>query len=171
MSQNPYQSLEAKAFWSPAVAKRNMFDISDLWVAPFPITQSTKITTYDSCFAQHFSRALVARGFRWIDAEPAPRGLSNDSNKTFNYRVFSARTGNIYTTSLLKQWTEWALGHKSPPDLFWEKDGRYFDPFRPVIEPDGFGSLEEFCWPLAHTRLAPSAPPFWTVTFLFSHSA
>ena len=168
MSQNPYQSLEAKAFWSPAVAKRNMFDISDLWVAPFPITQSTKITTYGSCFAQHFSRALVARGFRWIDAEPAPRGLSNDSNKTFNYGVFSARTGNIYTTSLLKQWTEWALGHKSPPDLFWEKDGRYFDPFRPVIEPDGFGSLEELLASRAHTIAAFRASILDSNLFVFT---
>jgi hypothetical protein len=25
----------------------------------------------------------------------------------------------------------------------WEKDGRFYDPFRPNIEPDGFASAEE----------------------------
>ena len=69
--------------------------------------------------------------------------MQADSRKTFNYGVFSARTGNIYTVSLLKQWTEWALGVKTPPQIYWLKDGRYIDPFRPAIEPGGFGSLEE----------------------------
>jgi hypothetical protein len=154
MSETPYQSLKAKAFWSPAVAKRNLFDIAELWSAPFPITQETRISTFGSCFAQHFSRALVARGFKWIDAEPAPRGLSVTYAKAFNYGVFSARTGNIYTTSLLKQWTEWALGHSQPPKIYWEAKGRFYDPFRPVVEPDGFGSLDEMLASRAHTIAA-----------------
>jgi hypothetical protein len=29
------------------------------------------------------------------------------------------------------------------PDEYWEKDGRFFDPFRPAIEPNGFKSREE----------------------------
>ncbi|RMC36115.1 GSCFA domain-containing protein [Paracoccus alkanivorans] len=141
---NPYSSLEARAFWSPAVAKRSLFDISELWQAPFPITRKTKIVTFGSCFAQHFSRALVARNFTWLDAEPAPKGLSAESARDFNYGIFSARTANIYTTSLLRQWTEWAVGETTPPEIFWtDEAGRVYDPFRPVIEPGGFATPEE----------------------------
>ncbi|WP_417725745.1 GSCFA domain-containing protein [Salipiger sp.] len=141
---NPYSSLEARAFWSPAVGKRSLFDISDLWKAPFAIDRRSRIATFGSCFAQHFSRALVARGFTWLDAEPAPEGLSAEHAKAYNYGVFTARTANIYTTSLLRQWTEWALGHAEDPKIFWEDEaGRIYDPFRPVIEPGGFASPEE----------------------------
>ena len=140
---NPYSSLEERAFWSPAIAKRNMFDINDLWRPAFKIDGKSMIVTFGSCFAQHFSRALVARNFSWFDAEPAPMGLSEDDAKRFNYGIFSARTGNIYTTSLLLQWTEWAVGEKPVPDEVWEKDGRFYDPFRPRIEPNGFASREE----------------------------
>ena len=120
-----------------------MLDITDLWSAPFPIGPRTSIATYGSCFAQYFSRALVARGFSWLNAEPAPDGIGEEAAHRFNYGVFSARTGNIYTTSLLRQWVEWALEVSVPPDLHWERDGRFYDPFRPAIEPEGFGSVEE----------------------------
>lgn len=140
---HPYTSLEQRAFWAPAVGQRNMLDIDALWKAPFPINQRKKIVTFGSCFAQHFSRALVACGFTWLDAEPAPEGTSAETAKTFNYGIFSARTGNIYTTSLLLQWTRWALEEEKAPDIYWEKDGRVLDPFRPVVEPNGFASVEE----------------------------
>jgi hypothetical protein len=140
---NPYSNLEDRAFWAPAVGRRNMLDIGELWSAPFKISQKQKIATFGSCFAQHFSRTLVARGFTWLDAEPAPKGTSPEVAKTFNYGVFSARTANIYTTSLLLQWTKWALEEETAPEVHWEKDGRILDPFRPTIEPSGFGSVEE----------------------------
>lgn len=140
---NPYETLPESAFWAPAVARRHMLDIEALWRAPFPITPGTQIATYGSCFAQHFSRALVARGFSWLNAEPAPKGLAEEDARRFGYGVFSARTGNIYTASLLRQWVSWALEASTPPDLHWEQDGRIYDPFRPAIEPEGFGSVEE----------------------------
>lgn len=140
---NPYSSLPTRAFWSPAVAKKHMNDIAELWQAPFPIRQDDGFVTFGSCFAQHFSRALVARGLRWNDCEAAPEGMQNDTAQRYSYGVFSARTGNIYTTSLLLQWTKWALEKETPPAISWEKDGRFYDPFRPAIEPDGFGSADE----------------------------
>lgn len=141
--QNPYTQLEEKAFWSPAVAKKHFLDINGLWTAKYNIGRKTKIATFGSCFAQHFSRALVARDFTWVNGEEAPQGMNAATAKQFNYGVFSARTGNIYTTSLLLQWVEWALGHREPPEIHWEKDGRIYDPFRPVVEPKGFASVEE----------------------------
>jgi hypothetical protein len=35
------------------------------------------------------------------------------------------------------------LGKKTLPKEVWEKDGRFYDPFRPNIEPKGFVSVEE----------------------------
>ena len=140
---NPYVGLEDRAFWKLAVASRSLFDLAELWKPKFELKTSDQFVTFGSCFAQHIGRALAARGFAWFNGEPAPRGLSASSAKNFNYNVFSARTGNIYTTSILAQWVGWAIGARSLPDESWESDGRFYDPFRPAIEPDGFGSVEE----------------------------
>ena len=140
---NPYSKLNEKFFWSTAVAKKNMFDIEGLWNPKFRIGQQQKVATFGSCFAQHIGKALRAKGFYWLITEPAPLGLSEENTKKFNYEVFSARTGNIYTVSLLKQWVNWATGESSPPAETWEKNDRFYDPFRPNIEPNGFLSVEE----------------------------
>ncbi len=140
---HPYLDLPANAFWRTAVADRDMMDISGLWAPKFPIRKNTRIVTFGSCFAQHFGRSLREKGFGWFDAEPAPRYLEADSKKRFNYGVFSARTGNIYTSSQLRQWAAWATGASLPPDEVWEKDGRFYDPFRPRVEPNGFETLRE----------------------------
>lgn len=139
---HPYQSLDEKFFWASAVAKRNMFDISGLWDPRFRIGKNMQVATFGSCFAQHIGRALSGNGFTWMLAEQTPAALSEENARKFNYGVFSARTGNIYTVSLLKQWVDWATG-VAPPGECWEKGGRFYDPFRPSIEPDGFESREE----------------------------
>lgn len=140
---HPYETLAENFFWSPAVAKRNMFDISGLWDPKFRIGKRMKVATFGSCFAQHIGRALESSGFNWFVSEPGPQGLSAENAKKFNYGVFSARTGNIYTVSLLKQWVDWAIAGKPVPNEIWEKDGRFYDPFRPNIEPNGFDSGDE----------------------------
>ncbi len=140
---NPYNKLPATAFWKPAVATKNLFDITSLWQPKFKLTSQHKIVTFGSCFAQHIGNALVERGFNWVNNEKSPHGLSESNKKLFNYNVFSARTGNIYTTSLLKQWTEWALDKAEVPTEIWQQDDRFYDPFRPNIEPNGFESAAE----------------------------
>jgi len=140
---HPYENLGEQGFWATAVGKRSMFDIEGLWDPKFKVGRRMKVATFGSCFAQHFGRALEGRGFRWFVTEPAPLGLGEASARRFSYDVFSARTGNIYTASLLRQWVRWAAGDAAVPDEVWEKDGRFFDPFRPAIEPDGFASAEE----------------------------
>jgi hypothetical protein len=140
---NPYNNLDAKFFWAPAVAQKNMFDISDLWLPKFEITKNTKIATYGSCFAQHIGKALKENGFNWIDAEQPPKGVDEGLARNFNYGIFTARTGNIYTASLLRQWVNWSLGIEVTPAEIWESENRFFDPFRPNIEVDGFSSHEE----------------------------
>lgn len=140
---NPYRELDSKSFWRTAVANNHMFDINGLWNPKFNITADHKVATFGSCFAQHIGRALKKRGYKWFCTEPAPYGLSPGNAQRFNYDLFSCRTGNIYTTSLLRQWVEWAIGQNAPPDEYWVKNDRVYDPFRPNIEPDGFESVEE----------------------------
>jgi len=139
---HPYKQLDGRAFWATAVARRNMLDISQLWAPRHVFGPEAKVATFGSCFAQHIGRALAKRGFNWYVAEKAPAALSPESRKKFNYDVFSARTGNIYTASLLKQWVSWAAGAEQPDEI-WEQEGRFYDPFRPGIEPNGFASVEE----------------------------
>ncbi len=140
---NPYTSQPPKAFWKSSVAERNMFDISDLWQPKFKVSPSAPVATYGSCFAQHFGNALRERKFNWLVTEKAPFGLGAKHRLAFNYDLFSSRTGNIYTTTLLRHWCDWALGDVPLPEEIWEDDGRFFDPFRPQIEPFGFETAEE----------------------------
>ncbi len=140
---NPYATRPGSSFWRTAVANRHMLDMTELWNPKFNIRLDQPVVTFGSCFATHIGRSLAARGFRWLVTETAPYGLSKESAKNFNYGIFSARTGNIYTTTLLEQWTSWAIGAVVPPSEVWEKDGRFFDPFRPRVEPNGFESVAE----------------------------
>lgn len=140
---NPYQSLHETAFWRPAVAEKGPLGLSGLWASKFRIGPQDKIITAGSCFAQHISRALRARGYNWLNAEPAPPFLPKDAAQQFNYGIFSFRTGNIYTPAMLLQWLRLAFGTGDVPDEIWQQDGRFFDPLRPVIEPGGFATEAE----------------------------
>lgn len=138
---NPYEDLPEKAFWKTAVSSKSPFDINQLWDPKFSVKPKQKVATFGSCFAQHIGRALKERGYHWFRTELGPENLSN--KEKYNYDIFSCRTGNIYTTSLLCQWVNWAFELEEVPDEYWEKDGRIYDPFRPNIEPNGFSSKAE----------------------------
>jgi hypothetical protein len=145
---HPYSDLAERQVWRRAVAEKAPFEVSGLWQPKFAINRRTRIVTAGSCFAQHIGRALKARGYRWIDAEPAPEGASAALARRFGYGMFSFRTGNIYTPAMLDQWLGWAFaggdaGGDAAPDIWWQQDGRWYDPFRPAVEPDGFASREE----------------------------
>lgn len=141
--QHPYENLPERSFWSVAVSRKNPFEITDLWQPKIRIDPQTKIATFGSCFAQHIGASLRARGYSWLCTEPPPIGLSRQKSKDFGYNIFSCRTGNIYTTSLLGQWTKWATDADSDPEEYWQDNKRIYDPFRPRIEPNGFASIDE----------------------------
>ncbi len=140
---HPYASLPPEAFWRTGVAGRRAREVERVWAPRFAISPETPIATFGSCFAQHIGAALRAKNFGWLQTEPPPRGLSADNAKAHGYDLFTCRTGNIYTAAMLRQWTRWALDREAAPDEFWEHDGRWFDPFRPTIEPGGFATREE----------------------------
>lgn len=70
--------------------------------------------------------------------------MNGAKSAVFNYGISTFRTGNIYTVALLKQWIDWSIAKSSPPEEIWESpDQRYYDLFRPNIEPTGFKSKDE----------------------------
>ena len=144
-TSHPYADLPESAFWRSAIADKHFSNISSLWKPKFPIVPEHRVATFGSCFAQHIGRALQKRNFNWVDTEPPPANISPTMAKQYNYRVFTCRTANIYTTTLLRQWTSWALAKTQAPLEIWEQKGRYFDPFRPTIEPNGFESRMNCC--------------------------
>lgn len=147
--ENPYQSQPPKAFWRTAVAERQPTEIAEIYRPRFPVTKKMAIATAGSCFAQHIGRNFKERGFNVLDMEPPPPGLEPDTQK-YGFDLYSARYGNIYTIRQLRQLFKRAHRRAFPRETVWEKDGRFFDPFRPSIEPDGFSSAGELKNDTAH---------------------
>ena len=140
---SPYAGLPDRAFWRSAVRDCAPEAISGLWQPKFQIRPDDPVASYGSCFAQHIGRALAARGYTWLQTERPPQGVSPALAQAHGYDLFSARTGNVYTPSLLLQWIRWALGDAAPPDEVWPDGARLRDPFRPTLEPEGFADARE----------------------------
>lgn len=138
---SPYSNLPDAAYWRTGVVDTDKSLWSDIFTPKFAITADDAIATAGSCFAQHIGRTLKGQGMTVLDAEPAPKGMSDADAKQRSYGIYSARYGNIYTPRQLRELLDDVAKNAVHPDLFWEKDGRFFDALRPGIEPDGFDSL------------------------------
>lgn len=139
--KSPYSKLPRKAFWRRGVVDTDKSLWPELVDPKFEISSNTAIATAGSCFAQHIGRVLKNQGMRVLDAEPAPDGMSDEQAKRLSYGMYSARYGNIYTPRQLRELLEDVAQAAVHPDLFWEKDTRFFDALRPGVEPDGFDNL------------------------------
>ncbi len=123
--------------------------MTSLWQSPWALPADARFVTYGSCFAQHISRALIARRLNWLNCEAAPAALPPQAVRKFNYGVFSARTGNIYTARQLLHWVRLA----SDPALIdleeiWpgvsDTGSECFKPaLCPLMEPQGFATMAE----------------------------
>ncbi len=145
--QNPYSGLADHAFWDRSVGGVPLFALDPMAGPPIPagfrLTRQTRIATAGSCFAQHIAERLQASGYRYLVTEDAPEGTAPEAARARGYRLFSARYGNVYTARQLRQLIERAYGRFAPQDTAWIRpDGRFADPFRPRIEPEGFASAE-----------------------------
>jgi hypothetical protein len=136
---HPYVGLPPRQFWRSAVSDLPPEAVDPVDDPPFLITPNTKVATAGSCFAQHIAAALRTSGLNYFVTEPPPPELSPDEAVQHQYGLFSARYGNIYTTRQLLQLHDRAYGTFEPADRAWVRsDGRFVDPFRPSVEPDGF---------------------------------
>lgn len=144
MSQHPYRDIADTQRWSRAMAGRAHAQIDPVQKPPFLIEPDSRIVTAGSCFAQHVARHLCERGHACFETEPAHPLLSAAVADAFNYGVYSARYGNIYTARQLLQLWRRATGAFVPVDDRWDQDGACFDPFRPLIQPGGFSSVREY---------------------------
>lgn len=140
---HPYRDLPPHAFWKSAVSARNAMELEDVFSPRFPIDRSTRIAAAGSCFAQHIGKQFKQRGYAFVDVEPAPPGLPAQDRARYGYDIYSARYGNIYSARQLRQTFARAAGSFVPDDEYWEEDGRFYDPYRPTIEPRGYESVQE----------------------------
>lgn len=101
------------------------------------------VVSAGSCFAQHVTRHLEERGRTCVRIETAHPLLAEEVAESFNYGIYAARYGNIYTTRQLLQLWQRATGEFTPAEEYWEDDGVFYDPFRSTIQPGGFASLRE----------------------------
>jgi len=140
---NPYSNLQNYAFWKLGVAQEDPCNIDNIYVKKFSIKSETKIAIAGSCFAQHISKQLKINGFDLIDEEPAPPGLPCELHQQFGYSMYSARYGNIYSVKQLLQLVQEVSGERDPSNFIWNRDDRYFDALRPLVEPEGYKSFHE----------------------------
>lgn len=140
---HPYDALPERSIWRKAVAEKHALQIENIYQKKFGISKADTISTAGSCFAQHIAAALSRHGFNFSDFEPAPPLFPKHLAKSYNYGVYSARFCNIYTARQLLQTFDRAFGDFIPQGTFWRKGDGVVDPFRPLLEPEPFTSVEE----------------------------
>ncbi len=153
---NPYTALGQEAFWSSGVAGSSPFLVKSVYQKKWSLKRNDKIATAGSCFAQHISRYLRKANYNVLDLEPPPPwtklkigevtervSFDKETAMKFGYEMYSARYGNIYTVHQLLQLLKEAFGLIEPQLAVWQKDGRYYDAFRPNIEPGGLDTIRE----------------------------
>lgn len=126
------------------MAGRDASDIDPVSPPPFRIGPATRVVTAGSCFAQHLARYLNTQGHGCLVTEPAHPLLSDALAAEFNYGIYAARYGNIYTSRQLLQLWRRACGEFVPADDRWDGEDGFHDPFRPTIQPQGFSSAREY---------------------------
>lgn len=138
-SQHPYVNLADYQFWKRSVSKVPIHEVDPVVNIPFTINVTEKVATAGSCFAQHIARSLSKNGFNYYVAESPDTAMTESEAHKRNFGVFSARFGNLYTARQLLQLFDRAFSKFNPVDSVWKRpDGRFVDPFRPQVEPDGY---------------------------------
>ena len=144
MSAHPYKSLPSEAFWRKAMAETPPGEVDPVVSSAFKIARGDRVATAGSCFAQHIARHLARSGFNYYVTETAHPLLSAEMAEAMQYGSYTARYGNVYTARQLAQLFDRAFGLFHPAEPPWQRtDGRWVDPFRPQIQPDGFGTAAE----------------------------
>ncbi len=139
--KHPYVDLSKKRLWRTGVATQSPTYLPDIYKKKFEISKTDKVATFGSCFAQHIGRRMQASGFNFLDKEPAPSGFSPADAVAHGYGIYSGRYGNVYTPKQLVQLFDRAFGGQNLDEV-WKNEGRFYDAFRPNLQPGGYSSLD-----------------------------
>jgi hypothetical protein len=140
--RTPYSDLPAHQFWKSAVASMPREAVDPVVRTRFRLHKGARIATAGSCFAQNISSTLRRSGFNYFVTEPGA-GLPAEEARARMFDVYSARYGNVYTARQLLQLAQRTYGLFIPTEIAWSRaDGRFVDPFRPLVEPNGLESEE-----------------------------
>lgn len=121
--RHPYIGLPDRQFWKlePGITDPRAFDpVSGV---PFVIARGDKVVTAGSCFAQHVARKLTESGFNHFITEAAHPIIPDALARQFNYGMFAARYGNVYTARQLLQLLHLAYGEFKPVAVAWPVSG------------------------------------------------
>lgn len=144
MPSFPYFSVPREARWGKSVAGRAPREIDPHSGTRLRIAPTDKIASAGSCFAQRISESLQASGYNYFVTEEGAPFLSPERRRDLNYRIYSARYGNIYTALQLLQLFHRAFDRFAPAEPLWQlPEGGWVDPFRPSVQPGGFQSERE----------------------------
>lgn len=143
MANHPYRGLPDHQFWSKAVTWAPPGGLDPVVGTRFTIDRRDKVATMGSCFAQHLARHLSRSGLNYFVPESAPATMSAADADVRQYGLYSARYANVYTVAQALQLFQRAYGRYTPQESAWTRGGVVVDPFRPLVEPDGFADVGE----------------------------
>lgn len=135
---HPYQNTPAYQSWPKAMGSVAPGHVDPVVGVP-RIGREEQVATLGSCFAQHIARHLHRSGCSYLVTEAAPVDMPPERAAALQYGLFSARYGNVYTVRQALQLLRQAFGRFTPQTQAWQRaDGRWVDPFRPQVMPEGF---------------------------------
>jgi hypothetical protein len=134
----PYSSIKDESFWRKSISDMELDEINPMSNVAFTLTLEDKIASAGSCFAQHISRYLIDQGYEFITTEKPHPFVPANKAEEYNYGVYPARFGNIYTSRQLLQLIQRAYGKFEPTIKPYQQENIWLDPFRPFIQPNGF---------------------------------
>jgi hypothetical protein len=140
---HPYKGLSATKFWNKFVSDKVWREVEFIDSPKFKIKISDKVVAAGSCFAQHISRYMNKVGLSILNYESPHPLLINYNGDVEGYNQFSARYGNIYSSSQCLELIQQALGIIPMIEDFVEESSRWYDLIRPNIQKSGFTSLHE----------------------------
>ena len=143
MTINPYRGLPSDQYWRTGVSDIGLGQFDPVISTKFSIMKSDQIATLGSCFAQHLARHIHRSGYNYLIAEPLRPEEEITEQSSLMASQFSARYGNVYTVRQALQLLERAFDGWEPHESTWERNGRYFDPFRPNVYAGGFEHLSD----------------------------
>jgi hypothetical protein len=140
--KTPYDNQPDTAFWRRSVADVPPGRLDPVVKSRFQLDSTTRVATAGSCFAQHISRNLSILGINPLVTESAHE-LTGHWAGDFQYGLYSARYGNVYSARQMRQLFERAFGLRVTLEDYWLRpDGTWADPYRPAL-PGGFVSRGE----------------------------